>query len=515
MKHLKKTISVLLAALMLLFIVQTVASATSLLENEAVTIFVDGVNSEDLISTETGEKVFPPSTDDIVAAVKSCVLPVAGSLVTRNWSVLTEPLSEAVRTIFNPIVCDENGDPVATTINWNYPSEKKIREQLAREDLGAQIKFAFDWRLDLQTIASQLHDYIEYVMPIAGVRKVNLIGFSMGSCAVMSYLKMYDYEYVNSVVLLAGAYNGVSVCGQPFSGHVILNGDAIVRYVGCMAGKESFIAELLQILNRLGILDSVCNLGNDLTDAIGPDVYENVLSKTFATMPGLWALIPPEYYEEACELIGGGLSDTLKAKIAWYHDEVQVNNKEIIDGIFERGLNFGMVAKYGYSGMPVMEAYNNNSDGMIDTKYESFGATVADIDSTLGDGYTQAVDVGFDCISPDNIIDASTGMYPEYTWYIKNSYHSDNYKPMMELAYSIIKAPEQVTVNTGKYSQFLYCTADEQLAVLTADNDPGSIYAEGIGDSVFSHGNTGIAARIKEIFTTLIERFKSLFKAGC
>lgn len=43
---------------------------------------------------------------------------------------------------------------------------------------------------------------------------------------------------------------------------------------------------------------------------------------------------------------------------------------------------------------------------------------------TLGDDYVQARDVGHNCLSEDGIIDASTCMLPENTWFIKNYGHA-------------------------------------------------------------------------------------------
>lgn len=519
MKTAKKMLSVILCALMLIYCIQLFAAAGTLYneDKKTVTIFVDGINSANLISAETGETLFPPQASTIVSAVMESLPTVAPAVLSENYDKAAPSLVEAVNKIFIDIACDENGKPSASTaFDWEWPTEEEVIAELEREDLGAQIKYGFDWRLDMKTIATDLHSYIEYIMDIAGAEKVNLIGFSMGTCAVMSYLRLFDYEYVNAVVLLAGGFNGVSCCGEPFSGKINLNSDAIVRYVDTLLGYELgdvLLSAMLHYLNDSGIIDPVIDWGNKITVELKDAVYQGVFAKTFATMPGMWALVPESCYEDGISIIGNSLSQTTLDLIAWYHDEVQAKSEEIIQGCLDRGINFGIIAKYGFSGMPVMNSADAMCDGMIDTTYESLGAICADVDTTLGENYQQKVDVGFDCISPDNMIDASTCAFPKYTWFVKNSYHSDHYKAMMQLCYYIIQSDKQVSVLDGEYSQFLTVVDDTPVA-LTSEND----YVKYTVD--FSEDNfatitadlfTGTFGALKQFIIDFIARFKALF----
>ena len=68
-------------------------------------------------------------------------------------------------------------------------------------------------------------------------------------------------------------------------------------------------------------------------------------------------------------------------------------------------------------GAPVTETARWNSDGVIETYNTSGFATVADMGTTLGADYVQAVDMGRNMISPDNIVDASTCQAPMQTWF--------------------------------------------------------------------------------------------------
>lgn len=70
--------------------------------------------------------------------------------------------------------------------------------------------------------------------------------------------------------------------------------------------------------------------------------------------------------------------------------------------------------------------------------------------TTLGDDYVQARDVGHNCLSEDGIIDASTCMLPENTWFIKNYGHAmfDYRRNGCDLYVRAMTAKTQPTVDT-------------------------------------------------------------------
>jgi len=488
-------------------------------ETKGVTIFIDGINSRDIIDASTGDTLFPPSADTIVPAVAKAVPSALKAIITKDWSVAEKPVCEAVAGIFLPIACDEHGKPSSSTaFDWEWLEPDELLEEI--DDTGRAF-YCFDWRLDMKTIATDLHSFIEYVLETTGESKVNLVGFSMGTCALMSYLKLYDYQYVNSVVLLAGGYNGVGVCGQPFAGKVKLSSESLLRYLDSVLGTDMtsiVVSALIDTLNSVGLLDSTLSLADEAITALNPAFYDEVFSTTFATIPGMWALVPAELYEMALANAGDSISPETMEMISWYHDEVQACNEEIIQGCLDRGIKFGIIAKYGYPIIPVCEE-DSNTDMMIDTKYESFGATVATCgEGTLGEGYTQAVSVGFDCVSPDNIIDASTCVFPEYTWFVKNSVHGQNMAELEDtLIDYIIHSDEQVSVTDGVYSQF-NIIVDGNLEPLTAENDYSKFSSDTEKDSLFNIFANFNKAFYKQVLSNLKNRFmalKSMLKAVC
>lgn len=479
----KKFLSITLAIVMMLSAMSMFAFAS---EDPSPIIMVDGIASSKTVNTETGEVIFPPSTEDITAGIQDAILPLSSKIVTGKIDEIGKPASEALVKIFDKMSCDENGNPIYPTgSSYTIPEVYEIKTEIAdnKEDgYGYDVYFSYDWRLDMKTIAGQLNQLIKNVKDGTGCNKVSLVGFSMGSCVVDSYLYEYGYDDVDNVVILSGGFNGVSVCGDPFSGQIDFDATGLVTFLKTSLGtsmEDKLLGALIDILNQAGALGNVLNLAEDLNYMILDDVFELGLKTTFARFPGLWSVIPAEMYDAAKELlIGDNVSDEFIAKIDYYHDEVQANNKEILDGVIANGGNLGIISTYGTTIPPVGKNQLNIGDVVIDTVYSSFGATCALANSTLGKDYVQAVDCGHNHISADNMIDASTCAYPEYTWFIKDMMHGDHTDDMWALIKFIFNSENQPTVHdNAAYPQFLI-NIDETLYPLTEENDTGKYGGE-------------------------------------
>lgn len=510
----KKLTAIILSLIFAFSSLSVFAFAAEDSTDDVPTIFVDGIASTPIVNTETGEGAFPPSTSAIVGGVKDVIFPLLSSISKDDYSALSKPVCDAVLKIFATAACDKDGNPIyPTNSTYTCPAKDNLADaEVSMEALGIApddlIYFSYDWRLDMVTLSAQLHDFVEYVMDATGAEKVNLVGFSMGTCVVMSYLHEYDYEYVNAVVLLAGAFNGASTCGEPFSGKLAFDAPMMVKYINTMMGQDFggyILQAIIDVVYQAGIVDKLFNLAEELTDAVMADVYECAFKETFARMAGFWSLIPYDIYDEAkALLIGDNVSDAFVEKIDYYHYEIQANNKQIIDTALERGINFAIIAKYG-SGIPaVVESMNNIGDGVIDTSLEAYGATCAPIGETLGENYTQKIADGHNHVSPDTIIDASTCEYPEYTWFIKNLNHADHNMDEWALIKYLLTSENQPTVNDeGAPAQFLVSVNDE-LVPLTAENDSSRF-----GDVPSDKGS--FVDRIVHIFKSFIKAIKALF----
>lgn len=449
-------------------------------------IHVTGIYSIDLLKnpgTPDAEVIFPPSAEKIVSSLNAkTATDLMKFALTRNWDYAADALIPATIKALEDFSCNPDGTiPENTGIDWTWPSYSVHTPNYAPG-------FYYDWREDPMDIAVQLKDYIDYVCAVTGHDKVKLIAYSMGSITTMCYLYQFGYDKVSGLVLSCPALNGVSCAGEPFSGNVKIDPAGLVRYLDAFMGEEgqeALIMSLVKVLQKAGLVDTVTDAVNYAVENLADSVYAELMPATFATSPGMWSLIPDEYYEDAKELIFGNNEAyaALIDRLDNYHYNVQVNNGALIDGLIERGINFGIVLKYNLQTFPCGNSVNNSTDAVIDAKYASFGATFADLDSTLGDSYMQANSCGHNHISPDNKVDASTGRYPEQTWYIRDFVHmrgSDDYDPLVNY---ILFSDEQVTVfSNEKYPQFL--VLDEKtntISPLMPEEDPAPFFEQLFG----------------------------------
>lgn len=422
-------------------------------------IFVTGIASIDIyknLGSEQETVMFPPSMETIKAALApGTFTDLAKFAITGNWDYVADALIPVADKVLEDFGCNPDGTPKAGTgIKWSYPPYPIHTPDYAPG-------FYYDWREDPIVLAVELHDYIEYVCAVTGHEKVNLIAYSMGSICTMTYLERYGYDRVEGLLLSAAALNGVSCAGEPYTGNIKFDPAGIVRYVDSMITHDEqgdLIMSLLKLLEKAGVIKSLAHITDNIIKNLEDRVYAEVLTPLFGTSLGMWSLIPDEYYEQAKELLlpDKEMYAELIAKADDYHYNVQTRNEEILNGAIERGIKFGILVKYNLQGFPVGNNVNNSTDTVIDVKYAGFGATAAPLGKTLGEGYTQAVDCGHNHISPDNKIDASTGTYPEQTWFVRDFVHMRNAQDYDDLINLILFSEEQVTVfSNATYPQFL------------------------------------------------------------
>ena len=137
---------------------------------------------------------------------------------------------------------------------------------------------------------------------------------------------------------------------------------------------------------------------------------------SYGTCPAYWAMVRDDDYEDAKKLIGLSGNDEYRdfvALIDEYHYNVQQKAPEILKKLQNKGIQTGVLVKYGAESFPFV-------------KDASFGATTAKVGEPFSDAYVaqaQAAGKG-DLISPDHLIDGSTALFPETTWYVKYFPHT-------------------------------------------------------------------------------------------
>lgn len=416
-----------------------------------------------------GNEVF--STENIVAGILPIIPSLTEFLVTQDIDTFVNAATTAVNAIFGPVMYDNNlnrnsvvtvnnsSDPVEAYMDFVDMGSEETLAYMLSEELGDNHSyyFVYDWTGNPFQIAADLNQFIQEVKEKSGHDKVSLCAESMGGSITNTYLAVYGYGDVKNVVMSNSAFNGLEMLGQLFIGNPKIDGDALARLISQSIRGS---AEYGSLLAYIPIFEQLALMVNDLFEAAGDRMYEEILIPIFGYIPAFWCFIPEEHYLDAMDFMLQGAGENMQAFALEYYDlVVSKTDERVAEMVASEDVNYFCVSNYNRYIAPVTPSSKWNSDGVIETYNTSGYATVADMGETLGDDYVQAVDTGKNMISPDNVIDASTCQAPMQTWFIKNlshvAYGTDD--GTGDFYIWLLTADEQYTVDSNpEYPQFMY-----------------------------------------------------------
>ena len=470
----KKTKVVLSIVLAMILVVTTLAPAFASGKKcdcgTAPIVQVRGIG-ETLYDGE-GNPVF--SAENIIKGILPAIPGLTYYLATGDTDVLVDALKVAVKDIFAPVSYDNNlnRDSVVTVKGYTSDSVESYVD-MSEEHSGSEYTlaqavynelgeghsylFIYDWTANPFDIAEDLNQFIQEVKEKSGHDKVSICAESMGGCMTNTYLTLYGYDDVENLVMANSAFNGLEMLGQLFIGNPEIDGEALA---GLIVQSIYGSAEYASLIPYIPVFEQLALFANDLFEKAGDRIYEEVLIPVFGYLPSFWCFIPEYHFEEAMEKMLPDAGPELLAFVNEYYEKVASKTGDRVKEMVEsEDVNYFCVSNYNKFIAPVTETACWNSDGVIETYNTSGFATVADMGTTLGADYVQAVDMGRNMISPDNIVDASTCQAPMQTWFTKNWGH---------IAYSLndgtcdfyvwlLTANEQYTIDSNpQYPQFMY-----------------------------------------------------------
>ena len=361
--------------------------------------------------------------------------------------------------MFGPLANAENGDSTADiTTKEELPTDPT-------HGFEYSYYFGYDFRADPLVVAKDLDAYIDHVLELTGHEKVRLRASSMGGVMTMAYFEQFGCEKVKSVIFQNCPISGTAVAGDLYCGRLEINEDSLYRY-GATAlptimdeGLANFLMILISGLKYSGILGALIDAVNRVVDNCAGRVFDELLIPVFKANCGIWSFVPDEYYLDAkAFMLGDNPNEELEARIDYYHYNVQCKAGEILNGVLDSGVPVMIVSAYGVQRTPLVPTWHNDSDGTVDLKYSSVGATAAYLGESLGEGYVQKVNDGHNHISPDNHIDASTCALPDNTWFVKDMMHCTTHDGHGEFYRWFFENDDNADINvyTNKdYPQFL------------------------------------------------------------
>ena len=417
-------------------------------------------------------------------------------LLTDNWEPYYENLQKEISELFGDSCLDVNGNPV------NGTGISQARKDEMAADLSTDLKkgkgyyeindyrFWYDWRLDPMYTADLLHEHIQAVKKATGCPKVSILASCLGTLVTTAYITKYGTDDLHGVGFTGSVSGGSEAISEAISGKFNFDADAVSRmlvdsdYVGEFS-VDALITTSIDLLSASGVIDGFeAGIRETLYEKLVHGVTSALALSTFFTWPTYWALVTPQDYDDAMYYVFGEENSEkrqtyagLIEKIEAYNTEVRANYVDTLKSIGENGVIFCAVAKYGFQILPVGQSNDIVSDQFVSLKNSSFGATTSKMGTTLTEEYiAQRTAEGYGTyISPDGKVDASTCLYPESTWFIKNASHSEYTIFERKLMYDVVTADKQIYVNEEvnglTYSRFLvYDYETDTMSTMTADN---------------------------------------------
>ena len=395
--------------------------------------------------------------------------------------------------------------------DFAYSIAGDIGETIA-ENIGYEntYVFTYDWRLDPVVNAQLMADFVEHVKNETGADKVSVISEGYGSTVATTYLATDETaaDNVKNFVTVSSEFLGTSLMGDFFKRDIVNEftnitsfSSAYIRYTNDISDNPltAFTTWLINyVLNNEWEIQSFCLKIEEVLSDIEFFMGMTGVTAEIAKMPGMWALVPTEDYEDAVEVLfgeepSGALYDAVDEFKAYQYDY-----ESILLDAKDNGVNISVVASWDMQILPIGENHSIQSDGIVDTAYASFGATCVDLNDVVKAGQAiQEYDDGHDHISSTydmltpsydlgticHYIDASTCALPENTWFIKSMKHGTfNYESnSIDFLIWLVTADSERTVwQDVAYKQFMHYNRFINPGILNSDGvvsgpvEPGS-----------------------------------------
>lgn len=500
-KTLKKVLSLTLVFVLALSL--CVPSFAALEMNNYPTVHIHGRSA--LVFDKDGKQIYTnpdPSFNEVDFAkslVPVMIKELSKAFVTNDWENYSRTICDEITPLFDMIQLDENADAKDGTNGGEWKEGDSIGGK--RSDYY----FNWDWRIDPIETAQLFSKYIQEVKRVNNCEKVNIDCRCLGSVVVTAYLYLEGEkanEDVSNIVFYVPTVAGSQTVGALFANEIYFDDKAIDDFVTYyMNGPdrffndteygdelEIFISTFCSLIYQLKILgygtEMFTYIYNQIKDYMVPRLATNVFF-----FPTYWAMIDDNYYEKAKEQLFKENSDGYYTvdkdeyagyieKIDNYHYNVQTRYDEILTEAKESGINIAVIAKYGTNLLPVEKDCKVQGDGRIDTKGLSFGATCSNITGTLSDEYIASHDSKF--ISADKKIDASTCLFPENTWFIRDISHADFPNSIEIFKEKLLRSREQPTTENMKefgYTQFMtYDSSNDSLSEIVGEDPSMNLF---------------------------------------
>lgn len=485
------------------------------------TVCISGISANAAISTPTiyvsgqGARVYSadekvlydgvhvPVPDGLIEeAMNECLPLLVPALATGNYSEYLSKLLPYIDTIYGEVMLDKDGEAsngAHISFNGDYTT-------INPDFLFGSYNLSIDWRADPFKTAEILNSFIEYLKEKHNCSKVNLIGRCEGACVVLSYLAEYGYDSVNCIELYVSSVNGVDAVGAVFSGDVSLSTEELEKFyneeltIDNPELKEALDMIIPYLKNTLSF-EAFRALLEKAWPVFHKKAFCEIILHSYATMPGVWTMVGPDYYKDARKTIFAGREteySVLLEKLDRYDRLVRSCSCDLLKEAADHGVKIGIFAKYNDKSdtAPISKEAEYPGDNACSITGATFGATTSKSNETLSAKYLKGKDPAY--ISPDRRIDTSTCLFPETTWITYNTQHKDFNSDTDVLMRKFLESDGTMTVNTDpEYPRFTVMRDGRMVPMTEEDYTPEK--------------SAGIFARFKTYIQSIFKLWKNIF----
>lgn len=487
----KKFISLVLCLTMMLSMTALYASAvekrTDCDENCELypTIIVPGLgqsnvwvldeNGDYVVDDEGNKTAAFPAYIQIDEILKEVTLPLLASLTLQRDMGLSDALANAIGICFGINASDGNGNLTGNVVTEKYPYSLGDCSEYEKEQIYHHVPFdkynvdypeehlyyfAYNSFGNHLQLVEELYDYIQMVKEQTGHDKVNLVPLSQGGTLTSGLLEYYPNisDDLHKVIFVVPALDGSTIIGDVFNGRINFL-DADYLYNGFLAELgllDSETARTIEVLLRI--------LPDEILVTALEKACDVLINDVMKTSTNLWALCPSGDYPTAAErLLSSDDMAEIKRQTDIYY-QTQLNCHDNIKEIMADGVQVFCFAEYDYNMINVGSTWDSqNADFIIQLDSTAMGVHAAKVGETLPEDYVQqntyCDNPEHNHISPDRVVDASTGLLPDTTFYFDGQRHdlTAHNDVILKLAISLLSCDEIKDVySSPDFPQFNY-----------------------------------------------------------
>ena len=389
---------------------------------------------------------FLQNTNEIIKdALINALIPIGGLVLTQTdkENMAANAIADVLgKELAGNIVSDANGhfikNIVATKYDTNLANLSAWDRSFAMSSIplydfaaiaGYENMYFFSYASlgNIIEIANELYDLIQIAKSEHNGKKVNLAPVSQGGSLFNALMQIYKdkgeniADDVNRVCMIIPAADGTAILGDIYRYGLIDDPAVLYDYMlPNLIGENKWFSYAINLALRFLPNADVDNILKTAVHKLVEDYLENSTC--------LWALLPSGDYPACREMyLMDDDNAVIREQADWYY-QAQCDSRANILAAKEAGVEFFDIVDYNFPLHPICKSWDKiNADGVIHIDSTSFGCTSVAVDKALPDDYQQAntycTDPSHNHIDEARLVDASTGILCETTFYFKGQQH--------------------------------------------------------------------------------------------